>query len=71
MKQAASPSFLLDRQISWLHWWQELILNWVASWRTVGSVVVTSSDGEMQTTWSLPDDVELQRMQLEETFRSR
>jgi hypothetical protein len=35
MKRAASPASLLDRSTPWLRWWQELILNWVASWSTV------------------------------------
>ena len=43
MKRAASPASLLDRSTPWLSWWQELILNWVASWSTVGEVTVTSS----------------------------
>jgi len=69
MKQAASPSYLLDRSTPWLMWWQELILNWVASWRTVGVIAVVSPDGEHEMTWSVPDDVEMQRMQLEELYR--
>ena len=43
MKRAASPASLLDRSTPWLRWWQELILNWVASWSTVAEVTVTSS----------------------------
>lgn len=69
MKRAADQSYLLDRSTPWLLWWQELILNWVASWRTVGVIAVVSPDGEHGMTWSVPDDVEMQRMQLEELYR--
>lgn len=38
---------LLDRQApDWLPWWQELILNWVGSWRTVAQVTVISASRE-------------------------
>ena len=70
MKQATSLAWLLDRENHWLPWWQELILNWVASWATVSCVVVVAADGETQCEWSLPSDTDLHRAQLEELYRS-
>lgn len=69
MKRAASISWLTDRCTPWLAWWQELILNWVASWATVGALVVISPDGERQCEWSLPSDLELKRQELEELLQ--
>ena len=66
MKRSASLSWLLDRSTPWLLWWQELILNWVASWSSVGSLVVISDDGKTYGEWSLPSDLELKRAELEE-----
>ena len=66
MKRAASLSWLLDRRTPWLSWWQELLLNWAASWVSVGALVVTAPDGDQSCEWSLPTDLELQRQQLEE-----
>ena len=59
-------SWLLDRQNHWLPWWQELLLNWVASWATVGHLVVVAADGEQQCEWSIPSDLDCQRAQLEQ-----
>lgn len=70
MKQASSISWLLDRQTPWLPWWQELILNWVASWRSVSYLVVVAPDGETQCEWFVPSDTDLHRAQLEELYRS-
>jgi hypothetical protein len=69
MKRAASPASLLDRSTPWLRWWQELILNWVASWSTVGEVTVTSSTTDEHIGWNVPTDIDLARMQLEELFK--
>jgi hypothetical protein len=69
MKRAASPASLLDRSTPWLRWWQELILNWVASWSTVGEVTVTSSTTDEYIGWNVPTDIDLARMQLEELFK--
>ena len=66
MKRASSPSWLISRQLPWLAWWQELILNWVASWHAIGDLTVTSADGEAYCAWELPTDIELARMELEE-----
>ncbi len=66
MKRAASLSWFFDRQNCWLPWWQELLLNWVASWATISTVVVIAADGETQCEWSLPTDLELTRQELEE-----
>ena len=59
-------SWFLDRAIPWLAWWQELILNWVASWACVGSLVVVAPDGETIAEWSLPSDLRLKRQELEQ-----
>ncbi len=66
MKRSASLSLLIDRNTPWLSWWQELILNWVSSWESVGTLVVTSADGEDQAEWYVPTDVEMARAELEE-----
>lgn len=71
MKRAASPSLLLSRDTPWLKWWQELILNWVASWDTIGDLAVSSADGEAYTAWELPSDLDLARQELEELLESR
>ena len=61
-------SWLFDRTVPWLPWWQELLLNWVASWGAVKSLVVTSADGTLECTWELPTPLELKRMELERTL---
>lgn len=68
MKHAADLALLLDRNTAWLSWWQELILNWVSSWATIGTLVVTSADNDHQAEWHVPSDLELQRLELEEVF---
>ena len=66
MKRASTISDLLDRSMPWLAWWQELILNWVASWETIETLHVSSSKTDQETTWDIPTDLELARMELEE-----
>lgn len=66
MKRATTLSALVDRSTPWLTWWQELILNWVASWHTVATLHVTSSHTDQQLTWDVPTDLELARLELEE-----
>jgi hypothetical protein len=67
MKRAASPSHLLSRDVSWLAWWQELILNWVSSWDSIGCLtVVSAADPDEFADWDLPSDLDLQRLELEE-----
>ncbi len=67
MKRAASPSHLLDRSTPWLRWRQELILNWVSNWETVGCLtVVSAADPDEFAAWDLPTDLELKRLELEE-----
>ena len=66
MKRASTISDLLDRSIQWLAWWQELILNWVASWESVETLHVTSSKTDQDVTWDIPTDLELARQELEE-----
>lgn len=66
MKRASTISDLLDRSMPWLAWWQELILNWVASWESVETLHVTSSKTDQDGTWDIPTDLELARQELEE-----
>jgi hypothetical protein len=66
MKRASTLSTLLDRSTPWLSWWQELILNWVASWESIETLHVTSSKTDQETTWNVPTDLDLQRMELEQ-----
>lgn len=66
MKRATNLSTLLDRSAPWLTWWQELILNWVASWESVETLHVTSSKTDQDVTWDVPTDLELKRMELEQ-----
>ena len=70
MKRAATPSHLLSRDAPWLSWWQELILNWAASWDTIETLHVTSAKTDQEVTWDLPTDLELQRMELEELLEA-
>ena len=65
MKRASSLSDLIDRSTPWLAWWQELILNWVASWESVETLHVTSSKTDQDVTWDVPTDLELARQELE------
>jgi hypothetical protein len=66
VKRSVSPSDLIECSTPWLAWWQELILNWIASWDSIGMLTITSPDGEYQTTWDMPTDIELARLELEE-----
>jgi hypothetical protein len=69
LKRSSSPSLLLSRELPWLSWWQELVLNWVASWDAVGDLTVTSADRDAYCAWELPTDLELARMELEELLQ--
>jgi hypothetical protein len=66
MKRASTLSTLLDRSTPWLSWWQELILNWAASWQSIETLHVTSSKTDQEVTWDVPTDLDLQRMELEQ-----
>jgi len=66
MKRATTLSALVDRSTPWLTWWQELILNWVASWNAIEALHVTSSSTDDCLTWDVPTDLELKRLELEE-----
>jgi hypothetical protein len=66
MKRASNLLTLLDRSTPWLSWWQELILNWAASWQSIETLHVTSSKTDQETTWNVPTDLDLQRMELEQ-----
>lgn len=70
MKRAATLWWLTDRQTPWLRLWQEWLLNWVASWDTISTLVVISADGEDQASWDLPSDLQLRRMELEELLQN-
>ena len=66
MTRATNLSTLLDCSTPWLAWWQELILNWVASWESVETLQVTSSKTDQEVTWDVPTDLDLARLELEE-----
>lgn len=66
MKRATNLSALVDRSAPWLAWWQELILNWVATWNAIEILYVTSSTTDDSLEWDVPTDMELAKMQLEE-----
>jgi hypothetical protein len=66
MKRSVSPSDLIERSTPWLTWWQELILNWAASWDTVETLHVTSAKTDDCITWDMPTDIQLARLELEE-----
>ena len=71
MKRASTLSTLLDTSTPWLSWWQELILNWAASWQSIETLHVTSSKTDQETTWNVPTDLDLQRMELEQLLEDR
>jgi len=66
MKRATNLYQLLSRDTLTLAWWQELILNWVASWHAIGILHVTSSATDEDLAWSVPSDLDLARLELEE-----
>ena len=66
MKRASTLSTLLDRSTPWLSWWQELILNWAASWQSIETLHITSSKTDQEVTWDVPTDLDLQRVELEQ-----
>jgi hypothetical protein len=66
MKRATTLSALVDRSTPWLTWWQELILNWVASWHEIEILHVTSARTDDVLTWDVPTDLELKRLELED-----
>ena len=66
MKRASTLSTLIDRSTPWLSWWQELILNWAASWQSIETLHVTSSKTDQEVTWDVPTDLELKRIELEQ-----
>ena len=66
MKRASTISTLLEISTPWLTWWQELILNWAASWDNIETLHVTSTKADDCITWDMPTDIELARLELEE-----
>jgi len=71
MKRASTISTLLNTSTPWLTWWQELILNWAASWETIETLHVTSTKTDECLTWEALTDLELARLQLEELLDAR
>ena len=65
MKQTSNIGDLLSRTTPWLAWWQELILNWVATWNSVEILYVSSSTVDDSVEWDFPSDTELKRIELE------
>ena len=66
IKPAASLSWFVGRDLPWLTWWQQLVLNWVASWANISVLVVVAAEGDEQAEWNLPTDLEMKRLELEE-----
>ena len=66
MKRTSTLSTLLDTSTPWLSWWQELILNWAASWQSIETLHITSSKTDDCLTWDVPTDLELNRIELEQ-----
>jgi len=67
VKRAASLAWFVGRDFHWLSWWQELILNWVSSWESIGCLTVSHpSNPDEWMAWDLPSDLNLQRLELEE-----
>jgi len=60
---------MVSRQFTWMPWWQELILNWVASWSSISLLVAVDAEGEHQAEFHLPTDIQLQRQELEEMLQ--
>jgi hypothetical protein len=70
MKRAATLASILSRDTPWLRWWQGILLNWVASWDSVGTITVTRPDGDEYVAWDLPSDLDLKRLELEELLNT-
>ena len=70
MKRSANLLVLLDRSTPWLAWWQELILNWVATWQSIDYMHVCSSTTDDCFEWEVPTDLELARLELEELLNT-
>ena len=66
MKKSSTIGDLFSRTTPWLACWQELILNWVATWNSIEILYVTSSTENDSVEWDFPSDTELKRMVLEE-----
>ena len=70
MKRSSSLAWLVSRNVPWLPWWQELLLNWISSWASITSLTVVSADREQYVSWDLPTDLELQKAELEALLES-
>jgi len=40
----------------WLHWWQEVAINWLSSCSNIGTITVSSRDGADGCCWEPSDD---------------
>jgi len=47
-----------------LPWWQELVLDWVATWQTIRYLQVEAVDGS-SLEWECPSDLDYARQDLE------
>jgi hypothetical protein len=70
MKRAASLSWIFNRDVLWLAWWQELIINWVASWDAIDNIQVASARTDQYVSWDVPTDLDLQRIELEQLLEA-
>jgi hypothetical protein len=50
-----------------LPWWQELLLDWIATWQTIRYLQVESVDGE-SLIWECPTHLDYARQELEALF---
>jgi hypothetical protein len=66
MNRASKISTLFDTSTPWLTWWQELILNWAASWDTIETLHCTSAKTDDCLIWDVATDLDLARLELEE-----
>lgn len=70
MKQASNFGDLFSFTTPWLAWWQELILNWVATWNSVEILFVSSATVDDSVEWDFPSDTELKRLEFEELLNA-
>lgn len=61
----AAPK-LLDLSTPWLTWWQELLINYLATLPNIGTITIESPDGTNYTQWNGRLDLEMQRAILED-----
>lgn len=59
---------LLDFSTPWLTWWQELLINYLATLPNIGTITIESPDGTNYTQWNGRLDIEMQRAILEQSL---